>query len=82
MKVILNYAQYKYLKDNGILEQYKKNVIADRTEHPHDSDFSGHSYFIAPAFLWDNTEEGHDFWSDHDNKSMDLKSNDLYTLKL
>lgn len=82
MKVILNYAQYKYLKDNGILEQYKKNVIADRTEHPHDSDFSGHSYFIAPAFLWDNTEEGHDFWYHHDNESMDLKSNDLYTLKL
>ena len=82
MKIILNYAQYQYLKDNGILEQYKKNVIADRTEHPHDSDFSGHSYFIAPAFLWDNTEEGHDFWYHHDNESMDLKSNDLYTLEL
>lgn len=82
MKVILNYAQYQYLKDNDILEQYKKNVIADRIEHSCDFDFSKCSYFISPAFLWDITEEGNDFWNYHDNESMNLKSNDLYTLEL
>ena len=82
MIVILNYAQYQYLKDNDIFEQYKKNVIADRTEHPRDSDFSGCSYFIAPAFIWEDTEEGNEFWDNHNNESINLKSNDLYTLEL
>lgn len=82
MKIILNFEQYKYLKDNGILEQYKKNVIADRIEHSCDFDFSKYSYFIAPAFLWDNTEEGNNFWYHHNNESLNLTSSDLYTLEL
>ena len=79
MNITLNREQYKYLKDNGILEQYKANVKSQRTE---DRDYSDLCYFIAPAFLWDNTEEGDDFWYHHDNESTDLKSNDLYTLEL
>lgn len=82
MKITLNFEQYKYLKDNGILEQYKKNVIADRIEHSCDFDFSKYSYFIAPAFLWDNTEEGNNFWYHHNNESLNLTSSDLYTLEL
>ena len=79
MKITLNFEQYKYLKDNGILEQYKKNVKSQRTK---DNDYSNFCNFIDSSFLWDTTEEGDDFWRDHNNESTDLKSNDLYTLEL
>lgn len=79
MKITLNKAQYQYLKDNGILEQYKKNVKSQRTK---DGDYSDLCNFIDSSFLWETTEEGNDFWRDHDNESTDLKSNDLYTLEL
>ena len=81
MKITLNYSQYQYLKDNNILEQYKTNVKNDNSIDD-EEDYSDDSNFIDSSFIWSDTPEGHDFWSDHDNKSEDLKSLDLYTLEL
>ena len=47
MNITLNYEQYKYLKDNGILEQYKANVKSQRTE---DRDYSDIGNFINCSF--------------------------------
>ena len=79
MNITLNREQYKYLKDNGILEQYKANVKSQRTE---DRDYSDIGNFINWSFTWSETNEGSDFWYEHCNKSMNLKSSDLYTLEL
>lgn len=79
MQVILNRAQYQYLRDNGILEQYKTNIKNDKD---YDCDYSNSDYFINHSFKWSKTPEGHDFWRDHDSKSKNLKSLDLYTLEL
>jgi hypothetical protein len=79
MNITLNREQYKYLKDNGILEQYKANVKSQRTK---DNDYSDFYNFINWSFTWSDTPEGDDFWYEHSKKSLDLKSSDLYTLEL
>lgn len=79
MNITLNREQYKYLKDNGILEQYKANVKSQRTK---DSDYSDFYNFINWSFTWSETDEGDDFWYEHSKKSLNLTSLDLYTLEL
>ena len=79
MNITLNREQYKYLKDNGILEQYKANVKSQRTE---DRDYSYLCNFINCSFTWSETDEGDDFWYEHSKKSLNLTSSDLYTLEL
>lgn len=79
MNITLNREQYKYLKDNGILEQYKANLKSQRTK---DNDYSDFYNFINWSFTWSDTDEGDDFWYEHSKKSLDLKSSDLYTLEL
>lgn len=78
MNVVLNKAQYDYLKNNNILEQYKKNM---KNYCSDDVDFSAERSFIN-YFTWDETEEGYDFWCGHDKKSKGLENNDLFTLEL
>ena len=81
MKITLNKAQYLYLKDNDILEQYKTNVKNGNDDND-EEDYSDDSNFIDSSFKWSDTPEGYDFWNGHDNESEDLKSLDLYTLEL
>ena len=79
MQVILNRAQYQYLRDNGILEQYKTNIKNDKD---YDCDYSNNDDFINHSFSWSGTPEGHNFWRDHDSKSKNLKTVDIYTMEL
>lgn len=79
MQVILNRVQYQYLRDNGILEQYKTNIKNDKD---HDCDYSNISDFINHSFTWSDTPEGYDFWREHDSKSNKLKTVDIYTMEL
>lgn len=79
MQVILNRAQYQYLRDNGILEQYKTNIKNDKD---YDCDYSNNDDFINHSFAWSDTPEGRDFWRDHDSKSKNLKTVDIYTMEL
>lgn len=82
MKVKLNKSQYDYLKENNILNSYKINFKNYHTEdEDEDFDFSNRDYFITPSFIWEKTEEGRAFWSEHNNKSYGLKNNDLYTIE-
>ena len=83
MKIILNYAQYKYLRDNDILDRYKKAVNSISCSPPlTELNFSEYNNFLSVSFSWDNTEEGVKFWLDHDEKSKDLHHTDLYTLEI
>ena len=81
MKIILNIQQYKYLRINGILEQYKANVKNYRDEDG-DLNYSYSDEFINDSFTWSETPEGRNFWQDHNLKSMYLEANDIYTLEL
>lgn len=79
MIVILNYAQYQYLKENNILENYK-NMLSLR----HDTDvldFSKDCKFLLRSFPWSSTPEGHDFWKKYEEGSMDLHHSDIYTFE-
>ena len=78
MNVVLNKAQYDYLKNNNILEQYKKNM---KNYCSDDVDFSAERSFID-YFTWDETEEGFDFWKKYYTSSYNLRNNDLFTLEL
>lgn len=78
MNVVLNKSQYDYLKNNNILEQYKKNM---KNYWADDLDFSEEGSFIN-FFTWADTEEGFDFWKKHDDSSYELENNDLFTLEL
>lgn len=80
MKVKLNKSQYDYLKENNILDSYKRSFKNYHSEDK-DFDFSNNNYFITHSFVWDGTEEGHAFWKEHNNKSYGLKNNDLYTIE-
>lgn len=83
MKIVLNYAQYKYLKDNNLLEAYKRNTAeyCNKVEKDGNHDYSDIN-FIGCAFTWIVTPEGSDFWKEHSAKSGNLRSVDLYTLEL
>lgn len=79
MIVILNYAQYQYLKENNILENYK-NIISSIYNF-NVLDFSEDSKFLLRSFPWSSTPEGHDFWKKYEKGSMDLYHSDIYTFE-
>lgn len=83
MKIVLNYAQYKYLRDNNLLEAYKRNTAKYHIDVEEDDncDYSDIN-FIGCAFAWIVTPEGSDFWKEHSAKSGNLKSVDLYTIEI
>ena len=83
MKITLNKAQYDYLKNNNILEQYKRNVKNATSEFDfEDEDFSKGSTFIGRSFSWKRTDEGYDFWYSHNLMSYVLESNELEIIEL
>ena len=82
MKVILNKAQYDYLKNNNILEQYKKNVKNAPVFRFEEDDFSKFKTFISWSFNWKNTKEGNDFWYKHNLMSYELESNKLEIIEV
>lgn len=83
MKIILNKAQYDYLKNNNILEQYKKNVKnATIVFDFEDYDFSKGSSFIRRSFHWSDTKEGFCFWKGHDLISCGLESNEIEIIEV
>ena len=81
MKITLNKAQYDYLKENNILEQYKTNIKKYNIRNE-DYDFSDKRTFIAHSFQWNLTKEGFRFWIEHNRKYLELTNKDLYTLEL
>lgn len=83
MKIVLNYAQYKYLRDNNLLEAYKRNTAKYHIDVGEDDncDYSDIN-FIGCSFTWIETPEGSDFWREHSAKSCNLKSVDLYTIEI
>ena len=82
MKIILNYEQYKYLKDNNLLEAYKRNTAeyCNKVEKDGNHDYSDIN-FIGCSFAWIGTPEGHDFWKKYEEGSMDLHHSDIYTFE-
>ena len=81
MKVILNKAQYDYLKNNNILEKYKTNIENNNSEVG-DYDFSKVTTFISCSFIWGDTKEGNKFWHGHNLLSYGLESNELKFIEL
>ena len=82
MKVILNKAQYDYLKNNNILEQYKTNAKNAPVFRFEEDDFSKFKTFISWSFNWRDTKEGNNFWHRHNLKSYGLESNELKFIEL
>ena len=81
MKVKLNKSQYNYLRENNILDAYKRN-FKNYHEEDEDYDYSESDYFITYSFIWDNTKEGYNFWNEHGNKSKGLRSNELEIIEV
>lgn len=79
MIVILNYAQYQYLKENNILENYKNALNFPDLDCT--IDLSKDRNFLTRSFTWSMTVEGHDFWKKYEKGSMDLHHSDIYTFE-
>jgi len=64
------------LKKFGILIQFEKNIIKDQ----HKKEITFPVQHISCAFVWKDTNEGHDFWSNLCNefeKEKLIKSGNL-----
>ena len=81
MKLTLNYAQYQYLKENGLLEHFKNALDSSTLGHLDEVDFLEDDNFIQTAFIWDKTDEGYAFWKNYSDGAKNLHHNDTYTLE-
>lgn len=50
----------KFLKKHGALRKFKVNIKVYR---PGESDISWYIGNIGGAFIWENSAEGHEYWS-------------------
>jgi len=71
----MNTAFDKELEALGVKERFHHNVAAFG-DYPKNSKTV--SEFICGAFIWDETTEGHAFWSGIDDKTGSLTANEEY----
>ena len=65
--VIIHREHYDKLIKLGVLEKWKNNMACDCKEgERHSRDFRQQSFndLIGVSFIWDDTPEGHKYWSE------------------
>ena len=66
-----------FLKDNDILEVYKKNCGENNTSIPEVLDSTTPDMWISRGFIWMESPEGLGFWIDIENKWNKLYSQNM-----
>jgi uncharacterized circularly permuted ATP-grasp superfamily protein len=54
-----------FLKREGVFEKYLENLYEQDEQL---TEFEYPSEYVSAAFVWTDTNEGHNFWSDIDTK--------------
>lgn len=63
---------YKFLKEKGVYKQFVKNCKSQRVENNMSRGYKN-AHGIGSAFIWRETQEGHDFW----DRMYDLAWNEI-----